>query len=206
MVFTGLSAPGGTTPPAIGPATGSDAYKGIVEYMAKNTENGEMSDINFQLKTFSSGLLGTTKTIVNKADDEYRFEFSNMSDKQIDVHVNMYNGASAYLGDYTTGYTHNSPIYSLSLPAYDPDEESVKFETAALTGVDSSWSIPSEMSVGLKMAPPAEGTDVPYIVVDVVYNATHQYFTLTRADFNGDTDGVISYMIDDSGNVGVKTS
>ncbi|SDA09524.1 Type II secretory pathway, pseudopilin PulG [Ruminococcus sp. YE71] len=176
--------------------TGSTAFSSIAEYNAKATANAQMSDINFQLKTFSSVALGTSLTSPVKSMDRYTFEFSNMSDKTVDVIIELNNVDRAYLGDYDTGYVHKSPVYTITLPAYDPtvDAES-EMKVEAIDGTTLIDSIPSDMNLGLEMPPPEAGEDEPNIKVSFrIDGSVYQLPNLlTRTTFYNDPDGKIKY-------------
>ena len=104
----------------------TSAFTKVTEYYAKSSayNDEEVNPINFELKTFSSNFFGSNATIAEKASSHYVIKINNSSSDLIDVRISLNNGANAYIGDFNNNcYNHKSPIYSISLPAYDPDAE-----------------------------------------------------------------------------------
>lgn len=85
----------------------------VTEYNAvKSAQNG--SDFNFEMKTFSSVELGSTKVAFDPLNQQYKITVSNLSSDPVDVRFETTSG-TIYEGDPTSGYRHCSTIYKRSV-------------------------------------------------------------------------------------------
>lgn len=191
------------------PAASSTVYDGLTQYSAQRTAFNQ-NDINFELKTFSSANLGSSRTVADPDHDLYVFKFNNKNADDIDIRIEMNPGTCAYIGNYyRDGYTNNSPMYTVSLPGYDPNDVLPVYEVdddgnAVLDASGNqvvSSSYPSSMCVGLKMGPnPADPSAVPTVNVKILKNGAI-FFEFPLSTYQFFSDGVAEFVYTENGQV-----
>ena len=125
----------------------ADAFGGVTEYKAiKSSYNGNL--FNFELKEYSGTPYGGSELVHNKDNGEYKISCVNRSDKQVEVRITK-NIGFIYLGDYTNGYKHASPLYIASLAPYvDDPAEIASYES--LYGAGAGSTVPSSADIGFQ--------------------------------------------------------
>lgn len=184
-------------------AATTDAFNGVTEYYAKSSayNNEDVDPINFELKTFSTNLFGSSATIADKASSHYVIKINNTTTDLIDVRISLNNGTSAYIGDFNHDcYNHKSPLYAMTLPAYDADAE---FEVDDDADIDASattvTTVPSSMTLGLYMPYTNPLEDAPNISIDILKNGSVAYScTLLLNVFSGSSTGVVNFNYTDT--------
>lgn len=206
-----FTSPGGSSVQTdLGWSVATGVYEGLTQYRAQQTAFNQ-NDINFDLKTFSSANLGSSRTVGNPDEDLYVLKFNNLNSNDIDVRIEMNPGTIAYLGNYhNDGYTNNSPMYTVSLPGYNPENVLPVYEVDddGNARLDSdgnqiiSSSLPSSMAVGLKLSEnPADPSTIPYVHVKIITGGAITFeFDLYRYNFSS-TDGVAEFNYNDLGQV-----
>lgn len=120
--------------------SGSKVINGLSEFKALKTK-GNSGDYNFEIKTFSSTTVDSSKTVVDPSKGSYRVTFENQSDCEIKVEV-MINevhptasedaAGQIYEGDMKT-FVLSSDLYERTVPAvgagedYETDGESLSY-------------------------------------------------------------------------------
>lgn len=95
----------------------------VTEYNAVKSQQNA-SDINFEVKTFSSVPLGSTPVSFNKDDYKFKLAFTNMSEQTVDIRIETTEG-TIYEGDSATGYRHSSPLYKRVMQPASYDDHGV---------------------------------------------------------------------------------
>lgn len=166
----------------------------VTEYNAVKSQQNA-SDINFEVKTFSSVPLGSQPVSFNKDDYKFKLSFTNMSQSTVDVRIETTEG-TIYEGDADTGYRHSSPLYKrvMSPASYD-DTGSMQAPSGFEIGFDNpaaDYSNINYTSSSLRLSVYVDGS------VKLSSNIPNDWFTSSSTgelSVTVKTDGTIETVV-----------
>ena len=175
---------------------------GITEYEALKTAHNS-DEFNFQVKTFSSTVLGS-RTVVFAEEDEFKLEVVNLSSNDYSVTLTA-NSGEIYEGNYDT--TTAGASFICTVEGYTTTSGDVKVEKDDGTTASTA---PSGFEVGYKAPTQDDGTivvedDYVYISITKDGDSTSSYSGNIGSYFTG-TNGVCSIVIKSNGSVEVTAS
>jgi prepilin-type N-terminal cleavage/methylation domain-containing protein len=178
----------------------SVSITGINQYQAiKSEANSE--DFNFQIKTFSSTPLGSTKVKSDKSANQFKITFLNNYSKDVDVKVTI-NGGKLYEGDPSTGYVHSSSTYTRTVNGTDTSEAAWRndavLEESDEEGVTASVA-PTGFSFGYENSA-ISSVDVP-ITITITGDGVNYVREISSSSLLISENGTATITLDASGNM-----